>query len=45
MGLHFGGMDAAPLWVCLVAGAWDSDMRRLRERRCMEWASRGVHFA
>mgnify|MGYP001710839990 FL=1 len=45
MGLHFGGMDAAPLWVCFVVGAWDSDMRRLRERRCMEWASRGVHFA
>jgi len=45
MGLHFGGMDAVSSWMRLVAGTWDSDMRRWLERRCMEWASHGVHFA
>jgi len=30
-------MDAVSSWMCLVAGAWDSDMRRWLERRCVGW--------
>ena len=46
MGLHFGGMAAVPSWMCLVADAWESDMRPWLERRCGEMGlSRGVHSA
>jgi len=37
MGLHYGGMDAVSSWMCLVLGAWDSDMRRWLKRRCVGW--------
>ena len=37
MSLRFGQMAAVPSWMCLVAGAWESDMWPWRERRRVEW--------
>lgn len=37
MVLRCGGMGAVSSWMCLVAGAWESDMRPWLERQCVEW--------